>query len=138
MAKAHSPLRLEKQLVEQATLSGKLLHRSAAEQIEYWADIGRTVSSKMSPDALLQVISGLAQVKVEPVVTPVVDADLLFGELEEDRQSGALAQGITQSAVNYQASAAYPGLLEQIDHDGKVVIGSFQNGAFKPHSEISN
>ncbi|WP_339890113.1 hypothetical protein [Neptuniibacter pectenicola] len=41
MAKAHSPLRLDASLVEQAKLSGKHLHRSTAEQ----SSTGRTLAS---------------------------------------------------------------------------------------------
>ena len=61
MAKAASPVRLEKELMEAAARSGERLHRSAAEQVEYWADIGRTVDASVSPDSLLEVAAGLAR-----------------------------------------------------------------------------
>ncbi|WP_206060372.1 TA system antitoxin ParD family protein [Nitrincola alkalilacustris] len=50
---------MEEGLVKQAALAGKQWHRSTAEQIEYWADIGRQVSSTITPDTLLQVCAGL-------------------------------------------------------------------------------
>jgi hypothetical protein len=131
MAKAHSPLRLEAQLVENATLAGKQLHRSTAEQIEYWADIGRSVANVITPDTLLQVCAGLARVRIEPVIGPAVDPDALFEALESDRTSGRLTDGITGASLRYQASASHPGLLEQIKADGTVSLGQFLNGQFQ-------
>lgn len=131
MAKAHSPLRLDANLVEQAKLSGKHLHRSTAEQIEYWADIGRSVSNVVTPETLLQLYAGLVKVKVEPVVGPSIDPDSLFDSLEDDRVTGSLQDNITSSSLRYQASTQYPGMLEQIASDGTVTVGQFENGQFK-------
>lgn len=134
MAKAHSPLRLDARLVEQAKLSGKHFHRSTAEQIEYWADIGRSVSKVITPETLFQLYAGLVKVKVEPVVGPIVDPDNLFEALEEDRVNGCLQDNITSSSLRYQASAQHSGMLEQIASDGTVTVGQFENGKFMPLS----
>ena len=134
MAKAHSPLRLDASLVEQAKLSGKHLHRSTAEQIEYWADIGRSVSKVITPETLFQIYAGLVKVRIEPVAGPTVDPDSLFDALEEDRVNGRLLDNITSSSLRYQASAQYPGMLEQIATDGTVTVGQFKNGNFMPIS----
>jgi hypothetical protein len=136
MAKAHSPLRLDANLVEQAKLSGKHLHRSTAEQIEYWADIGRSVSKVITPETLLQLYAGLVKVKVEPVDGPTVDPDRLFDILEDDRVAGCLQDNITSSSLRYQASAQYPGMLEQIALDGTVIVGQFENGKFIPSAGV--
>ncbi|WP_067864767.1 TA system antitoxin ParD family protein [Neptuniibacter marinus] len=136
MAKAHSPLRLDANLVEQAKLSGKHLHRSTAEQIEYWADIGRSVSKVITPETLLQLYAGLVKVKVEPVDGPTVDPDRLFDILEDDRVAGCLQDNITSSSLKYQASAQYPGMLEQIALDGTVIVGQFENGKFTPSAGV--
>ncbi|WP_292950521.1 MULTISPECIES: hypothetical protein [unclassified Neptuniibacter] len=138
MAKAHSPLRLDAGLVEQAKLSGKHLHRSTAEQIEYWADIGRSVSKVITPETLLQLYAGLVKLKVEPVVGPSVDPDSLFDSLEDDRATGSLQENITSSSLRYQASTQYLGMLEQISSDGTVTVGQFENGQFKPSSGAVN
>ncbi|MCF8003822.1 MAG: ParD-like family protein [Chromatiaceae bacterium] len=37
MRKSASPIRLQEDLMQSASLAGSQLHRSAAEQIEYWA-----------------------------------------------------------------------------------------------------
>jgi len=138
MAKAHSPLRLDASLVEQAKLSGKHLHRSTAEQIEYWADIGRSVSNVITPETLLQLYAGLVKVKVEPVAGPIVDPDSLFDALEDDRVTGSLQNDVTSSTLRYQASTQYLGMLEQIASDGTVTVGQFENGQFKPSSGAMN
>jgi hypothetical protein len=132
MAKAASPVRLERGLMEAATLTGARFHRSAAEQVEYWASIGRNVSNVIDPDSLLSVTTGLMRLKVEPVVSPVIDPDDLFLAMEGERQHGTLASSITGSAVKYQASMDYPGQLERIASDGLVIIGQFKEGEFIP------
>merc|ERR1711916_220622 len=121
-------------LMEAAVRSGKLCHRSAAEQVEYWASIGRTVGNLLTPDAILAVRSGLAQVKIEPVTSQPVDADQVFASLNNQRNSGELAERISAGNVRYQASRQHPGLLEQINPNGSVVIGQFRNGLFEPVS----
>ncbi|MCL6415790.1 ParD-like family protein [Aestuariirhabdus sp. Z084] len=132
MAKASSPVRLQSELMESAKLAGERLHRSTAEQIEYWASIGRSVSHLVNPDSLLDVTTGLAKLKIEPVSSPVIDPDVVFAALERDRASGVLQLGVTSSAKRYQVSSRHPGMLEQIDELGEVTVGQFDNGQFVP------
>jgi len=40
--------------MESAALVGARHHRSAAEQIEYWAALGRQVARVLDPDSLLE------------------------------------------------------------------------------------
>lgn len=138
MAKAHSPLRLEAQLVEQATLAGKQLHRSTAEQIEYWAELGRSLARTLSPDSLLQIHAGLARIRVEPVIGPTIDPESVFAQLEASRDSGELSDNLTHSSMRYQVSTTRPGKLEQIAPDGTVTVGQFQNGEFIPADEAGH
>ncbi len=130
MAKASSPIRLQQDLMQQAESTARRFHRSVAEQIEYWADLGRSVSSALDPDVLLSVQAGLSRLHVEPVITQPVDPDRVFSTLDEQRDSGTLQRNITHSPVRYQASLTRPGLLEQIDQQGRVTTGRFQNGQF--------
>jgi hypothetical protein len=132
MAKAASPVRLQAELMEAAALTGKRLHRSSAEQIEYWASIGRSVGNVLNPDSILAITAGLARVKVEPVIASPVDPDQVFAALERDRKSGVLEQSVSQCKVRYQASGSHPGQLEQIDTDGTITIGQFKEGVFMP------
>ena len=135
MAKADSPVRLEAELMAAARSTGVRWHRSAAEQVEYWADIGRRGSDVLNPDSLLAVKAGSLKVVVETVETPPVDSSALFAKLDSERDSGELARHVSGSEVCYQACATHPGLLEQIRGDGRVVLGQFENGEFCPSGD---
>ncbi len=130
MAKALSPVRLQADLMEAATTAGELHRRSAAEQVEYWASIGRSVSQLLTPEVLLSVRTGLARLRVEPVGGVALDADAVFDALDADRASGKLADTVTTSALRYQPSSTRPGYLEQHHRDGRVVLGQFRDGSF--------
>jgi len=112
MAKASSPVRLQENLMQAAKLTGERFHRSTAEQIEYWADIGRKVST-------------------------VLDPDEVFNQLEAQRQQRTLSQGVTSSTVKYQSSLTQPGYLERIDQNGNVLVGQFKNGEFVSVDEFN-
>ncbi|MBL4584547.1 MAG: hypothetical protein JKX83_08015 [Pseudomonadales bacterium] len=130
MAKAASPIRLQAELMQAAESTAKRYHRSTAEQIEYWADLGRTVAATLDPDVLLSVASGLTVIKTEPVFSSPIDPDCVFQTLENDRNSGALRDTVTTSAIRYQASAENPSYLEKIDSNGDITVGQFANGQF--------
>jgi hypothetical protein len=132
MAKSASPVRLQQDLMEKATLAGARQHRSAAEQIEYWAALGRQVAGVVDPDTLLDVMSGLAALKVVPVAGVTVDPEKAFAALEHERRSGRLTPAVSGSSLRYQAAPAKPGWLEQISPDRKRTLGSFQGGVFEP------
>jgi ParD-like antitoxin of type II ParDE toxin-antitoxin system len=130
MAKAASPIRLQAELMQQAESTAKRFHRSTAEQIEYWADLGRAVSTVLDPDVLLAVASGLTKLKTESVVSTPIDPDTVFQSLEHDRKTGKLQRTVTSSTVRYQVSKKQPGYLERIDPDGNITTGQFENGQF--------
>ncbi len=133
MPKASSPVRLQEELMESARINGSIQHRSAAEQIEYWADIGRRVAKTIDPDALLAIEAGLARIVVEKVKSKAVNPESVFTVLNADRESGRLASAIAErSPIRYQASKSNPGLLEQVDPEGHSVVGQFVNGEFVP------
>ncbi|MBL8500523.1 MAG: hypothetical protein JNL77_08095 [Nitrosomonas sp.] len=130
MAKAASPIRLQDELMQAAALTAERFHRSTAEQIEYWAEMGRNVDHMLNPDDLLAISAGLAKITVEPVSSEPVDAAGIFQSLETDRATGVLPQTVTGSVIRYQASSTYPGYLEQIHPDGHSQTGKFQDGEF--------
>ena len=132
MAKSASPVRLQDELMRSAAMAGARQHRSAAQQIEYWAALGRAVAGLLDPDRLLAVQAGLARLTVEPVTASPLDADHVFAALEADRGGGVLRDAVSSASVRYQASVAYPGLLERIDADGQRRVGRFIQGAFQP------
>ena len=45
--------------MQAAKLTGERFNRSTAEQTEYWADIGRKVSTVLDPDTLISITTGL-------------------------------------------------------------------------------
>ena len=130
MAKAASPIRLQADLMQAAEITAKRYHRSTAEQVEYWADLGRAVASELDPDVLLSVASGLTVIKTEEVFSAPLDPAAVFQSLESDRENGLLQSAITKSAARYQASSSHPGCLEKIDLCGNITIGRFENGQF--------
>lgn len=135
MAKAASPIRLQQDLMQAATLVGERFHRSASEQVEYWADIGRRISTVIDPDILLSITTGLSRIKVEPVLAEPVDPNAVFQSMEAERLHETLAPAVTNSAVKYQASLSHLGQLERIQ-DGQVDIGQFKNGEFIVSTEL--
>lgn len=136
MAKAASPIRLQKNLMQAAELTAKRFHRSTAEQVEYWADLGRAVSSSLDPDTLLSIASGLTVIKTEPVISLPIDPTNVFKALEDDRKQGLLTGSVTASAIKYQASTTHVSLLEKVEQDGTITIGQFNNGQFTALNEI--
>lgn len=132
MAKASTPVRLQADLMERAVQAGARHHRSAAQQIEYWAALGQQVAGLVDPDSLLAVQCGVARLKVEPIQAAPVASPEVFAALDADRRSGVLAQAVTTAAVRYQASRDQPGLLERIGPDGSRVVGRFRDGVFQP------
>jgi len=132
MPKSPSPVRLQDELMRSAALVGALHQRSAAQQVEYWASLGRNVAGLLDPEQLLAVKSGLARLHVEPVRAAAVDPETVFASLEKARDNGTLAASVTTAQDRYQASVSHPGLLERISSDGSKTIGMFEDGVFRP------
>ncbi|MFZ9752500.1 MAG: TA system antitoxin ParD family protein [Cyanobium sp.] len=131
MPKSPSPVRLQDELMRSAALVGALHQRSAAQQVEYWASLGRNVAGLLDPEQVLAVKSGLARLHVEPVRTAAVDPESVFASLEKARDNGSLAASVTTAQDRYQASVSHPGLLERISSDGSKTIGMFEDGVFR-------
>ncbi len=123
-------MRLEQTLVQAATAAGENYKRSAAGQIEYWAEIGRAVERVLDPESIIAVQSGLAEIKLELTSGQPIEPDAVFDNLESDRREASLSGSVTSSEITYQASHSRPGMLEQIHPDGNVLIGQFRNGEF--------
>lgn len=132
MPKAASPIRLQAELMQAAVNAGQLQHRSAAEQIEYWAGIGRSLARIIDQDTLLEISAGLVRLKLEPVEPGMIVPEEVFSDLEHARETGKLAASVTSSPVRYQASTRHPGRLEQLLPDGRVIVGQFHEGVFTP------
>lgn len=130
MAKAASPVRLEEGLMKAAATKGQTMHRSAAEQVEFWASIGQKVADIVDPDKLLAIRAGFAKLSVEDTLPVSIDPDAVFDALDRDRESGALSEAISSGQVRYQASTTHEGKLEACYPDGTVLVGQFSGGKF--------
>lgn len=124
--------------MQAAAVTAKRFHRSTAEQIEYWADVGRQAAGVIDPDVLLSLTSGLVSIKVEPVESRVIDPAEVFKALENARSNGSLSSNVTGSTVKYQVCKTHSGYLEQIDSTGTNIIGQFEGGVFSPLAETED
>ena len=93
---------------------------------------GRQVAGVLDPDKLLDVLSGLAALRVEPISTAAVAPEHVFGALEQQRRSGELGGAVSSALLRYQASTTHPGLLEEVASDGRRRLGQFRHGVFEP------
>ncbi len=124
-----NPLRLDRELVSSAAEAAQRQKRSVPRQIEYWAELGRSVERLIDLETLAAVEQGLARLVVEMAPSEPVASDEVFADLASARREGALR--VAEGRVRYQASQR-PGLLEQVQPDGKRIVGRFSLGQFVP------
>ncbi len=127
-----SPMRVSDDLFYEAEVEGALMKRSAAKQVEYWAELGKQIAHSVAPKDVLALMQGIARVRVEiPSIDPI-DPMAVFDDVEQQRISGQLTAELTQDKLNYELSTEFPGFLVQITATGSRVIGSFKDGVFIP------
>lgn len=116
------PVKLSDGLVLDARLTGQIVERSIASQIEYWAALGRAI------EPLLQGAQSLALCRAA-AVQPLSEC-LESVDSPEGRRRLA---GHLQSAPfpHYEAAPGKPGLLVRIEADGRRTIGRFVNRQFQ-------
>jgi hypothetical protein len=129
------PLRLDLELVRAADAAARRQKRSVPHQIEFWAELGRSVEKLIDPDSLIAVQEGLARLVVEMAPSAPVSSYSVFEALELSRNDGTLANRVADGPVRYQASSGRPGLLEQLRPDGSKSVGRFTGGQFVPIEE---
>jgi hypothetical protein len=91
-----------------AALIGALHQRSASQQVEYWASLGRSVAGLLDPEQLLSVTAGVARLRLEPVRVAAVDQGSVFDIMEQARRNGSLAGSVTTARDRNQASVGLP------------------------------
>jgi hypothetical protein len=127
-----SPMRLDPTLIAAAVKEGLMNKRTPPKQIEYWAELGKAVERVLNYDDVIAILEGFKKIVVEPVTSIAVDPDNVFNALEKSRKRGELSDKVTTSAVYYEASVKYPGLLDKVDSTtGKRQTGRFVNGEFR-------
>ena len=129
------PLRIDQDLALQAEREAKIQNRSKTKQLEYWAKLGKAVSSKLTITDAFAVSQGIKTIKLEvtpPVQSIPIDSDAIFNDLETDRVKGLLAKNVTSAKIYYEAGVEHPGYLDRVNSiTNKRQTGSFEQGEFK-------
>lgn len=128
-------LRIDSNLVMQAEREARVENRSKAKQLEYWAKLGRIISSKLNTADVFAITQGIKELKLEvtqPFQTKRVSTDVLFGDLEKDRTKDVLSQKVTSAKIYYEASLSKKGYLDKVNSmTGERQTGQFEHGMFK-------
>jgi len=128
-------LRIDKDLAHQAEREAKIQNRSMAKQLEYWATLGKVISSKLNIVDAYAVSQGIKILKLEATPSAQsfpVDSDAIFNDLENDRAKGLLSEKVTTAKIYFEASASHPGHLDKVNTlTGERLVGLFKNGSFK-------
>jgi hypothetical protein len=117
------PVKVSDALVLDARVIGKLVERSIAGQIEFWARLGRAIEPLLNGDAALALArTGGAK----PLSECLKTAGSAAGRPR-------VAQYLkTLPYPHYEAAPGSSGLLVRIDANGKRTIGRFVNRIFHP------
>lgn len=128
---ASRPIRLDAELIEAAEIEGKISHRSAPGQIEFWASIGRRLAPVLSPKDLLAIGQGLAHISVEAGSPPRIDPDAVFASVAQHQNASFISEAVNPAPFQYEASAL-PGYIDRVDAKGVRATGKLINGQFIP------
>jgi hypothetical protein len=116
------PVKLSDVLVLDARLTGEIVERSIAGQIEYWANLGRAI------EPLLQGTQALALCR-KATARPLSEC-LETADSPEGRSR--LGQYLdTLPYPHYESAPGRPGFLVQIEESGKRTLGRFINRQFQ-------
>ena len=125
-------IRLNTDLIFQAQSAAAVQRRSIPNQVEYWATLGRIISSVISIEDAFAILQGLKKLRVEPTQTISIDSDIVFNNLEADRANGFVDKPITSAPFYFEASQKMPGLLDKVNSlTGERKTGKFANGKFR-------
>ncbi len=128
-------LRIDQDLALQVEREAKIQNRSKTKQLEYWAILGKAVSSKLSISDAFAVSQGIKTIKLEepPSVQSIsINSDDVFNQLENDRAKRLLAGKVTTAGIYYEASAEHPGYLDRVNSvTGERQTGLFEHGEFR-------
>ena len=129
---ATKSIRLNNDLIRLAQSAATVQCRSVPNQVEYWATLGRIISSVIATEDAYAILHGLKELRVEPVQTISVDSDTVFNDLETDRSKSFVDKPITSASFYFEASQKIPGLLDKVNSlTGKRKTGKFTNGKFE-------
>lgn len=116
------PVKLSDALVLDARITGELVERSIAGQVEFWARIGRAIEPLLQGDQALALCRNAA---VRPLSECLDSVDSSEGR---QRLKTYLK---SQPFPHYEAHPEQAGLLIRIDEDGSRTTGRFVNRQFQ-------
>lgn len=117
------PVKLSDALVLDARLTGKIVERSIAGQVEFWARLGRSIEPLLQGDQALTLCRNAA---ARPLSECLNSADSPKGR----KRLKAYLE--SQPFPHYEAYPDIAGLLVRIDADGRRTIGRFIKRQFRP------
>jgi len=116
------PVKLSDDLILDARLTGKVVHRSIAGQIEFWAQLGRAI------EPLLDGLHVIALQKSGKAKSLSSRLDSVESPSGRKRVADYLR---SRPYPHYEAHPKKPGVLVKIDADGSRIEGRFVGRQFK-------
>lgn len=116
------PVKLSDALVFDARLAGKVLDRSIAGQVEFWAKLGRAVEPLLGGDRVLALCRSAS-------ARPLSECLSMVDSPEGQRR--VVDYLATQPFPHYESALGESGLLVRIDANGKRTVGRFVNRRFQ-------
>jgi hypothetical protein len=116
------PVKLSDALVLDARITGEIVERSIAGQIEFWANVGRAV------EKLLQAPQVLALCR-DAAARPLSECLDTVDSPEGRRRLADYLE--TRPFPHYEPAPDCPGLLVRIEADGRRTLGRFVNRQFR-------
>jgi hypothetical protein len=122
------PMRIDGELIKEARASGTVFHRSIAQQLEHWANLGKVLESVLT-------VRSVAHVK--SLKKPVGLDRLLARARSPEGKRRTLALLAKKKGPLYGVKANRPGVMLQYQPDGKTVAGRMSKGVFVPARNAS-
>lgn len=116
------PVKLSDALVLDARITGELVERSIAGQVEFWARLGRSIEPLLQGDHALALCRNAA---ARPLSECLHSVDTAKGR---QRLKAYLE---SQPFPHYEAHPNRAGLLVRIEEDGRRTTGRFVNHRFQ-------
>ena len=117
------PVKLSDELVCDARQTAELTERSIAGQIEFWAQLGRSLEPLLRGDRALALRRAGA---ARPLSESIASADSESGRQRVKDYLNA------QPFPHYESVPGRPGILRRMDEDGTETLGRFVNRVFEP------
>ncbi len=126
-------IRLDSDLISQASMEASLNKRSVPKQIEYWAELGRMVSKVLNIYDVLGLLQGTKKLKVEDMETDLPSLKELLEVIDSDPDPREGIPEFKNLSVIYEANEKNNKSLDQINiATGERQTGNFRNGKFIP------